>query len=220
MVGSIIRQYCLSDSQAIEDITYRTGFKGEDLTGRRFFDDKYLFYLIFIYYYTHFEPKNCFIADAINHHQIIGYVCGTTDTEKKELQYKKVIHRKILRRIITHTTWRYPKTLLTLLNLSRIQPRLVSSVTTDIILSYPAHLHVNILPEYQRSGLGTRLIHHFEEYISQKGVRGVHLQTTNYNRKAVPFYKKLGYHLLNDIEIPYGFREDLRLLTFGKVLGS
>ena len=204
MVGSIIRQYCLSDSQAIEDITYRTGFKGEDLTGRRFFDDKYLFYLIFIYYYTHFEPKNCFIADAINHHQIIGYVCGTTDTEKKELQYKKVIHRKLL----------------TLLNLSRIQPRLVSSVTTDIILSYPAHLHINILPKYQRSGLGTRLIHHFEEHISQKGVRGVHLQTTNYNRKAVPFYKKLGYHLLNDIEIPYGFREDLRLLTFGKVLGS
>jgi len=44
----IIRNYRREDEPAVEDITYRTGFKGEDLTGRDFFDDRRLFFMLLL----------------------------------------------------------------------------------------------------------------------------------------------------------------------------
>ena len=46
MADIIIRNYRWKDEAAIEDITYKTGFKGEDLTGRDFFDDRRLFFML------------------------------------------------------------------------------------------------------------------------------------------------------------------------------
>jgi len=50
MAKVIIRNYRRRDRAAVEEITYRTGYQGEDLTGRGFFDDKRLLFLMFIDY--------------------------------------------------------------------------------------------------------------------------------------------------------------------------
>ena len=91
---------------------------------------------------------------------------------------------------------------------------------SKIITKYPAHLHINLQPEYQGMGLGTRLIEAFENHLFDLGVTGVHLHTTNYNKKAIPFYNKNGYILLREDKMNHYKFEDLKLLTYGKILSN
>lgn len=61
---------------------------------------------------------------------------------------------------------------------------------------YPAELHINLLPAWQGRGLGGRLMKAFLDGLRAEGVRGVFLQTSDRNLKAVPFYERLGFVLL------------------------
>ncbi|MGE5632854.1 MAG: N-acetyltransferase family protein [Caulobacteraceae bacterium] len=65
----------------------------------------------------------------------------------------------------------------------------------QVYKDYPAHLHINILQEYQHSGIGSALINSFEKHMKAIGVRGIHLTTSNKNYKAISFYESKGYHL-------------------------
>lgn len=220
MTEVIIRPYHICDSQAVEDITYRTGFKGEDLFGRNYFDDKRLLYLIFIYYYPKFEPEHCFVVEDVRTRQVVGFICGTPDTIHQEKLFIRHIHWRILIRAFTFTVWRYPKTFTTLMKMSRIRPGITESEYSWVISNYPAHLHINLIPEYQRMGIGSRLIHHFANHLKGLGVEGVHLQTSSYNQKAVPFYHKLGFDLVNRAAINHFLFSDLELLTFAMKIPS
>jgi GNAT superfamily N-acetyltransferase len=91
--------------------------------------------------------------------------------------------------------------------------------TPDFLKRYPAHLHINLLSGYQGKGLGKRLMEVFEDRMRIIDVRGIHLITSTENRKAVPFYKKLGYEpvkelpdILWDRKSPPGTKS----LVFGK----
>ncbi len=76
-------------------------------------------------------------------------------------------------------------------------------------------------PEYQGQGLGTRLMRHFETHLTGQGVKGVHLSTTNHNRKAVPFYIKMGFAVVSETEAKsHPTLDDLQLLTFSKKLDA
>lgn len=68
----------------------------------------------------------------------------------------------------------------------------------ELLRDYPAHLHIDILPEFHGQGIGTRLMNTFEDHLLENGVTGVHLYTSSLNRKAVPFYKKMGYAVLEE----------------------
>jgi len=57
-----VRPYQEQDRVAIEEIVYRTGYNGEDLTRRHYIDDKRLFFLIFAAYYVWYESEHCFVA--------------------------------------------------------------------------------------------------------------------------------------------------------------
>ena len=71
---------------------------------------------------------------------------------------------------------------------------------------YPAHLHIDILPEYQRMGLGSQLMDTLTAHLRQKGVCGVMLGVGSKNEKGKSFYKK------------YGFRQVFRI-PFSIVMG-
>ena len=64
---------------------------------------------------------------------------------------------------------------------------------------------VYILPEYQRQGIGTALVTHLERKAIEMGLRRLRLLTVEKARWAVNFYKRLGYHLAQKIERPWGF---------------
>jgi ribosomal protein S18 acetylase RimI-like enzyme len=87
----------------------------------------------------------------------------------------------------------------------------------SIITQYPAHLHINLLPGFQGQEIGTRLMNRFEDHMTDLGVKGLHLGTTNKNYKAVPFYQKMGFEIVQESEIvPHPFFDDLKHLVFAK----
>jgi GNAT superfamily N-acetyltransferase len=75
---------------------------------------------------------------------------------------------------------------------------------------YPAHLHIDLLPETQGQGLGRRLIETLSDELRRRGVPGLHLGMNPANAAAGAFYERLGMHLLDtgpDATV-YGVRFD------------
>ena len=221
MTEIVIRPYKPEDEAAIQEITYRTGFNGEDLTARHYFDDPRLFFLIFIYDYVRFEPEHCFVAVSDDRQAaVVGFICGTPDTVAQEARFAKEIPWRIGFRAFAYTSWRYPRTFKTLIEMTRQREGLPDQEQSNqIVAKFPAHLHINLMPGYQGLGIGSRLIQTFEDHMRRLGVSGVHLTTTNQNFKAVPFYQKMGFRIQYQSEIvPHPYFDDLRFLIFAKTL--
>lgn len=58
---------------------------------------------------------------------------------------------------------------------------------------YPAHMHIDILPEYQAKGYGGKLLSALCEHLKSSGVPGLMLIVDSKNFNAVKFYKKHGF---------------------------
>lgn len=61
---------------------------------------------------------------------------------------------------------------------------------------YPAHLHIDILEEYQSQGYGSKLMKALLEELKSRGVPGVMLMANSENEGAIRFYKRLGFKTL------------------------
>lgn len=186
----IIRNCQREDEAAIGTIEYRTGYYGEDLAGRNYFDDKRLLCLIFACYYTRYESEHGFVAvDAVTGN-VVGYIVGAADTATQEKHFRRKMAWKISLRAELVTRLCYPGTYKTFQGMWKM---MMEKSNPMFLHDYPAHLHIDILPEYQGQGIGTRLMKTFEDHLIKHGVPGVHLYTSSLNRKAVPFYQKMGY---------------------------
>lgn len=63
---------------------------------------------------------------------------------------------------------------------------------------YPSHLHIDILPRYQRMGIGHMLMDELIARLKEKGSRGLMLLVDPDNTKGVSFYRKYGFLPLDD----------------------
>lgn len=61
---------------------------------------------------------------------------------------------------------------------------------------YPAHLHINLLPPYQRQGLGRQLMCALEQELRKRNCSGVSLCVNQNNHSAMRFYESCGFHVL------------------------
>ena len=114
------------------------------------------------------DPDFAFVLD--DGHQAVGYVVGTPDTAAFAREYRE--------RWIPRLAGRYP-----------VPP--VPPVTPDermIALhywperllwpglpEYPAHLHIDLLPDFQAAGHGRRLMAAFCDAVARAGAAGVHV---------------------------------------------
>jgi len=76
---------------------------------------------------------------------------------------------------------------------------------------YPAHLHIDILPDYQRQGWGSVMMDTLTNHLRAKKVPAVMLVCGAGNQKGINFYKKYGFAVIRNI---FGFVAmglDLRL---------
>jgi ribosomal protein S18 acetylase RimI-like enzyme len=58
---------------------------------------------------------------------------------------------------------------------------------------YPAHFHIDLLPEAQSHGFGRQLIEQFCDSAKASGAGGVHLGVARRNTNAIGFYRHLGF---------------------------
>lgn len=216
----IIRKCTKKDKKDIVNVCYHTGYMGDDAEGH--FQDKKLFGLLFCVYYPQFEPENGYIAliKEENHQKVVGYCLASSDTVKYEKAFIRRIIWKILVRLILITSWRYFSDFKLILEfyLKKRKSNFDKKSEKDYYLNYPAHLHIDILKEYQSRGLGSKLLRRVELNLKEKGVKGICLGTSENNKKAVPFYKKHGYEILSTSENDFPFWPgiDVKSFLFGK----
>jgi GNAT superfamily N-acetyltransferase len=67
-------------------------------------------------------------------------------------------------------------------------------------LRYPAHLHINLSPEYRGFGIGQALIETFAFHASAHGVGGMHAVTGDGSRNN-SFYERCGFQRLAEAEV-------------------
>jgi ribosomal protein S18 acetylase RimI-like enzyme len=66
----------------------------------------------------------------------------------------------------------------------------------EILAEYPAHLHVDLLPDAQGLGAGRKLMDAIEDELRARGAPGVHLGTDPANVQSQGFYSHIGYRRL------------------------
>ncbi|KAF2687621.1 GCN5-related N-acetyltransferas-like protein [Lentithecium fluviatile CBS 122367] len=69
----------------------------------------------------------------------------------------------------------------------------------DLLKQYPAHLHIDILPEYQGQGWGAKMMDIFLDCVKKAGARGVHLGMVRWNAGAKRFYERLGFQVVGEV---------------------
>jgi GNAT superfamily N-acetyltransferase len=65
----------------------------------------------------------------------------------------------------------------------------------DLCRDYPAHLHINIAPQWRNHGLGAALVERFALWARLQSVEGIHLVTSSTSR-SIPFYRRSGFREL------------------------
>jgi len=84
----------------------------------------------------------------------------------------------------------------------------------DLTVRYPAHLHINLDPEWRSQGIGGRLIDAFASHAAKRGAGGVHIVTGDGVRN-VRFYERCGFVGLR--ACAWG---DAQVLIMGRMLGA
>lgn len=180
-----IRPYRPEDLPAVYDICVRTGAAGQDARGR--YSSDRLLGDCFAAPYVVLEPQFAFVLEE--HDVPVGYVLGTADTAKFVERY--------LESWVPRLNAAYPEphaeTDRGLLNLGRHPERMLEPGLEN----YPAHLHIDLLPQVQGQGFGRKLIGAFLDAVHQAGAPNVHLGMSPANTAALAFYERLGFTRLS-----------------------
>lgn len=185
------RAYHPDDSAALSDICIRTAAGGSD--ARHLYPDPELVSSIFATPYAVLEPELTFVLDD-GTGRAVGYVLGTADTPRFVKQFRE--------QWLPRVEDRYP--------LAEGPPRSPTDEMTALLhhpermvlpelAHHPAHLHIDLLPEWQRKGYGRDLMRTFLAALNAKGVKGVHLSMLTANTPARAFYDRLGF---TEIHVP------------------
>lgn len=142
-------------------------------------------------YYIEKEGENCFVATDEND-KAIGYIICTENFDNFKEIYIKDYYTRIKK-------WEYRR------RESALRAIASQEKYKD---EYPAHLHIDLLPQYQHKGLGRKLMDTLCENLRQKGVKGVMFTVWHKNYNAIKFYEKYGFQLIETKEttLVYGLK--------------
>ncbi|MEU5595312.1 GNAT family N-acetyltransferase [Streptomyces sp. NPDC020298] len=183
-----LRPYSPSDRAAVADICVRTAHNGGD--SRVLYPDQRLMPTLFVEPYCFLEPDLAFVLDD-GQGRAAGYVVGTADTARFVEAFRDIW--------IPRVADRYPRT--------SAAPRTPSEEMVSLLHrpermllpelnGHPAHLHIDLLPPWQRRGHGRRLMDALFSALRERGVPAVHLGMVTANTAARAFYDRLGFEVI------------------------
>ncbi|BCL24899.1 GNAT family N-acetyltransferase [Streptomyces tuirus] len=186
-----IRPYRPADRPALDDICIRTAHHGED--SRPHYADPGIFPVTFAAPYAHLEPDLVFVLDD-GHGRAVGYILGAADTPR----FAEAFRARWLPLVADH----YPE--------PPRPPRTPDEAIAGLLhhpermvlpelAAHPAHLHIDLLPDWQGRGHGRRLMRTFLGALRDRGVPAVHLSMATANTRARAFYDRMGFA---EIDIP------------------
>lgn len=193
-----IRPYHREDLAALYQICLQTADGGADAS--HLFSDKELIGSYYAAPYGFFEPEVCFMVSFND--QVCGYIVGC----KSSLNFAKQCEENWFPALRLQHALKGKMD-------NTLSERVVSLIHTGYqprpeYADYPAHLHINLLPNTQGHGLGRQLITTFLDKLRELKVSGVHLEVSTTNRAAISFYEKVGFTVIAEFEhsIGYGMR--------------
>lgn len=170
-----IRPYQPGDKENVRHICIQTGPARAMEAG----PDQSKLLTCYCDYYIECEPHNCFvIADDAD--QAVGYILCAEDCRQYRAQF---LHDYAPR--TKELTWFH-----------RMECHGSAILPWFFRKRYPAHLHIDILPDYQRMGLGSQLMNALTAHLREKGIPGVMLAVGADNQKGRSFYRKYGFRTL------------------------
>ena len=141
------------------------------------FEDRRYILIMYCNYYIEQEPENCFVA-VNEEDKAIGYIICSESYKK----YRERFNRYYIPQARSLGFSYYVKAKLDMLSHAMFAKK------------YPAHLHIDIDDNYQRLGIGTRLMNQLVDHFKAKGVKpGLMLVVGANNEQGRNFYKKYGY---------------------------
>lgn len=184
---AFIRPYRPGDEPALSRICLLTADAGADATG--VFADDDLWGEVFVLPYVARHPDLAFVVET-DGGRVAGYVVGTDDTRAFEDWFATRWWPRFAER------WPLPD--------GPEDERTRQDGTLTYAYgrrggaepfgdTYPAHLHIDLLPELQGQGWGRRLIDTLIEALRARGVTGLHLAADVRNEGAIAFYPRVGF---------------------------
>lgn len=180
-----IRPYHPTDLTALYRICLQTGDNGNDASA--LFSDPDLLAHFYAGPYAVLSPELCFVLTQQG--MPIGYVLGVRDSAEFAAACE--------------TGWfpplreRYPLPSDADQSEDAGIIRLIHSGHSDTAFSdYPAHLHIDILPEGQGHGFGRKLLEALFNQMRALNVPAVFLEVSNDNPRAIGFYERIGFEML------------------------
>jgi ribosomal protein S18 acetylase RimI-like enzyme len=149
-------------------------------------------------------PKTCFVLDDGNG-RVVGYCIGAADTSSFAQHWRDVFTPTVDRNLVPAPGVISSDPLMERDDI-KVFRHAVHNADCSMLQSwpktlnkYPAHLHINILPEYQRKGYGTVLIDAFFAAVKSMGAKGVHLDMVQQNITARAFYERMGFGICSQV---------------------
>jgi len=193
-----IRPYHACDLSTLYRICLLTGNTGTDATG--LYKDPDLLGHYYAAPYAVLEPDLCFIITKSG--MPYGYILGTQDSlkfsERCEKEWFPLLRERYCLPQATDDS--HDAKIIRLIHKGY-------EINSDLI-SYPAHLHIDLLPVVQGQGMGRRLIMTFINRLRELNVPALHLQVGKKNKNAIQFYQKVGFHCIKEYEhsIAFGWK--------------
>lgn len=183
MVG--IRPYRSGDERALYEVCLRTGDDGQDATA--LYDDPQLLGEVFVGPYLRFSPEFSWVyADEADVAR--AYVLGVTDTVAFERMLEERWWPSLRARHPLNALPRNPRDreVVELIHAPERRP-------AELVAAYPAHLHIDLVPEVQGGGRGSAMLRTLLAALTAAGAPGVHLGVARRNERAIGFYAHLGF---------------------------
>ena len=168
-----IRPYSKKDFRYVQDICMATSsLADEDSPVNRA-------YLCALYcdYYIDNQQEFCFVA-VDDDDLPVGYVLCSADCDDYLVKMDE-LYLPLVRKVNSGEFFKFNA-------MSKIEQRYIRQ-------GYTAHLHIDILDEYQHQGLGSQLIETLCARLQESNVEGLHLICDMKNAAARAFYEKLGF---------------------------
>ncbi len=195
MSEAILRPYEASDRAGVRSVCYLTGYMGSPV--RWLWPDEESFCDMFTGYYTDQEPGSATVIDD-GAGRVIGYLLGCVDSRRAWNPAVVGARHAIARGLAFRPSELRPG------GMAVVLWRSVGDAISDAyhrrpVISemkderWPAHLHIDLLPEARGKGLGGQLVRMWLGRLAELQVPGCHLGTILENRSAIAFFEAMGF---------------------------
>jgi len=180
-----------ADLPALYAVCLKTGDSGKD--GTHLQDDPTLLGKFFVGPYVMLEPELAFAVESPD--GVAGYLLGALDTARFnarcEAEWLTPLRREVRDPGADRSTWQK----------SDWVRRLIHAPGFDLpdwLTAYPAHAHIDLLPEVRGHGIGSAAMRHMMLRLKALGAPGLHLQVMPANVEGRRFYEKLGFAVIRE----------------------